>query len=77
MIAQLPLAGLGPDASDLFRFTWFTTRDSDRVWIEHRGRWRAGVIVGHGRQRVTVAIESAGGRRLRVRKSYSELRRRP
>jgi hypothetical protein len=70
------LPGFGPEASDPFRFTWWMTRDGDQVWIEHRGRWREGVIVGRGRERVMVAIAGTGGRRRRVRKPYSELRRR-
>jgi hypothetical protein len=46
------------------------------VWIAHRGRWRAGVVVGLGRRRALVAIEAAGFKRLMVPKPYSELRRR-
>lgn len=71
--SQLALEGLGPEAGDQFRFTWWTTRDGDRVWIEHRGRWRAGVIAGRGRERVRIEIEMRGGRRICVRKLYSEL----
>lgn len=73
---QLPLAGLGPDLRDPFRFTWHNTRIGAEVWIEHRGRWRAGIVAGRGRKYVEVTIEGAGGRRLHVRQSYSELRRR-
>jgi hypothetical protein len=72
---QQALPGLGPDAGDPFRFTWWTTRIGVEVWIEHRKRWRAGVIVGRGREHVIVAIAGAGGRHRRVRKSYSELQR--
>ncbi len=73
---QLPLAGLGPAIDDGFRFTWWNTAEGARVWIEHRGRWRAGVVIARGRKYVTVAIETRGARRRRVRKPYSELRRR-
>jgi hypothetical protein len=74
--SQQALRGLGPELDDGFRFTWWTTRDGDRVWVEHRCRWRAGVIVGRGRERVTVAIAGADSGRRSVRRSYSELRRR-
>jgi len=73
---QLPLAGFGPDAGDGFRFTWWNTAEGARAWIEHRGNWRAGVVIGRGRKYVEVAIETRGGRRQRVRKPYPELRRR-
>ena len=62
MTAQLPLEGFGPDAGDPFRFTWWNTRERDRVWVEHRGRWRAGVIVGRGRKYVEVEIYQTVGR---------------
>jgi len=73
--SQFALNGLGPDAGDPFRFTWWTTRDGDRVWVRHRGRWRAGVIVERGREYVRLEIETPDGRSTRVRKLYSELRR--
>jgi hypothetical protein len=57
--AQLPLPGLGPELDDGFRFTWWNTREGAAVWIEHQGRWRAGVVVGLGRKRAAVAIEAA------------------
>ena len=72
---QTALPGLGLDAGDRFRFTWWTTRDGDRVWVRHRGRWRAGVIVERGREYVRLEIETPDGRSTRVRKLYSELRR--
>lgn len=75
MTAQVPLDGFGPDASDPFRFTWWNTAEGARVWIEHRGRWRAGVIARRGREYVRVEIETRGGRHTRVRKLYSDLRR--
>ncbi len=73
--APQALPGFGPDAGDCFAFTWWTTAEGARVWIEHRGRWRQGVIVWRGRKYVVVAIEARGGRHTRVRKLYSELRR--
>jgi hypothetical protein len=73
---QAALPGFGPDAGDPFRFTWHNTRIGAAVWIEHRGRWRAGVAVGLGRKRAAVAIEAAGFKRLIVAKSYNRLRRR-
>lgn len=73
---QLALKGLGPDPSDPFRFTWWNTREGAAVWIEQRGRWRAGVVVGLGRKRAAISIEVAGFKRLAVAKSYGELRRR-
>jgi len=75
MKAQLALAGQGPAASDDFRFTWWNTQQCAAVWIEHRGSWRQGIIVERGREYVRVEIETRAGRRRRVRKSYSELRR--
>ena len=33
------------------------TAEGARVWIEHRGRWRAGVIVRRGREYVRVEIK--------------------
>src|SRR5262249_26453404 len=41
---QLSLAGLGPELDDGFRFTWWNARSGAAVWIEHRRRWRAGVM---------------------------------
>jgi hypothetical protein len=73
---QLALKGLGPEDGDRFRFTWHNTRIGDAVWIEHRGSWRPGVVVGRGRKRVMVAIEADGWKRLIVTKFYCELRRR-
>jgi hypothetical protein len=73
---QLTLPTLGPEVGDGFRFTWWNTREGAAVWIEHRGRWRAGVVVGLGRRRAAVAIEVAGFRRLIIEKSYNQLRRR-
>ncbi|HUO04416.1 MAG TPA: hypothetical protein VMU16_04380 [Candidatus Binataceae bacterium] len=75
MNKQGELPGFGPDARDAFRFTWHNTMLGARVWVEHRGKWRAGEVAGRGRQYATVAIESASGRRRRVRKLYAELRR--
>jgi len=72
---QAALPGLGPDAGDPFRFTWWNTSDGAQVWIEHRGSWRAGVVIGRGRKYVEVAIETRVGRRRLVKKLYSELRR--
>jgi hypothetical protein len=66
---------LGSDAGDPFRFTWWNTADGAEVWIEHRGGWRAGVVIGRGRKYVEVAIAGSKGKRRRVRKLYSELRR--
>jgi len=74
--SQLALAGLGPDAGDRFRFTWWNTVEGARVWIGHRGSWRPGVVVALGRKRATVAIEAEGWKHLIVAKPYSELRRR-
>lgn len=75
-VEQLALAGFGPAADDPFRFTWWNTREGAAVWIEHRGRWRAGVVIGLGRKRVAIAIEAEGFTRLLVDKPYNELRRR-
>ncbi len=72
---SLSLPGLGPDAADGFRFTWWNTRDGARVWIERRGNWREGIIVGRGREHVEVLIASPSGRPVRVRRLYAELRR--
>ncbi|MFI5351355.1 MAG: hypothetical protein ACHQZS_00185 [Candidatus Binatales bacterium] len=74
--AEQSLSGLGPDAGDGFRFTWWNTADGAEVWIEHRGRWRAGVVIGRARKYVEVAIVGGGGRCRRIRKLYTELRRR-
>ena len=76
MSFQLVLKGLGPDAGDPFRFTWWNTREGAAVWIEHRGQWRTGVVVGLGRKRAAIAIEAAGFKRLVVAKAYDELMRR-
>ena len=73
---QLALPGLGPELDDGFRFTWWNTREGVAVWIEHRGRWCAGVVIGLGRKRAAVAIEAASFRRLIVVKPYKKLRRR-
>jgi len=70
------LTGLVPDAGNPFRFTWWNPREGDAVWIEHRGHCPAGIVVGRGRERVMVAIAGSGGRCRRVRKFYSESRRR-
>ena len=75
-IAQATLPGLGPNAADGFRFTWWNTQAGDAVWVEHRGVWRAGVVMRGGRKYVEVAIADAGGKQHRVSRSYSELRRR-
>jgi hypothetical protein len=72
---QRPLPGFGPDYGDEFRFTWWNTQVGDPVWIEDRGRWRPGVVKGLGREFVQVEIESRDGRRLRVSRRYTELRR--
>jgi hypothetical protein len=73
---QTNLLWAGPNTGDPFRFTWWNTRESVALWIEHRGRWRAGVVVALGRKRAAVAIETAGFTRLIVVKSYGQLRRR-
>jgi hypothetical protein len=73
---QVALPGFGPDAGDSFRFTWWNTREGAAVWIEHRGRWHVGVVIGLGRKRVAVAIEAEGFTRLVVVKPYHQLRRR-
>lgn len=70
------LPGFGPEVGDPFRFTWWNTRAGAPVWVEYRGRWRAGVIVGRGRKYVTVETAGWRGRSRCVRKLYSELRRR-
>jgi hypothetical protein len=73
---QLPLGFAGPDSRDQFRFTWWNTQVGDAVWIEHRGRWLAGVVIGRGHEFVQVAAAGTGKRQPRVRKLYCELRRR-
>jgi len=73
---QLALKGLGPELDDGFRFTWWNTREGAAVWIENRGRWRAGAVIGLGRRRALVAIEAASFKRATVAKPYSKLRRR-
>jgi hypothetical protein len=73
---QLPLGFAGPDPHDPFRFTWWNTQVGDAVWIEHRDRWLAGVVMERGREFVQVAIAGAGKRQPRVRKLYREVRRR-
>ena len=73
---QTNLPWAGPAADDPFRFTWHNTQMGAAVWIEHRGRWRAGVVVGLRRKRAAVAIEAAAFRRVIVEKSYNQLRRR-
>jgi hypothetical protein len=47
----------GPDLDDPFRFTWWTTPEGTRVWIEHRGKWLPGVVASRGRKRAGVMIE--------------------
>jgi hypothetical protein len=74
--AQRILPGLGPELDDGFRFTWWNTREGAAAWIEHRGHWRAGVVVALGRRRAAVAIEATAFKRLIVAKPYIELRRR-
>lgn len=73
---KVALPVFGPDAGDSFRFTWWNAREGAAVWIEHRGRWCAGVVIGLGRKRVAIAIEAEGFRRLLVAKPYNQLRRR-
>jgi hypothetical protein len=73
---QLSLPSYGPDAADPFRFTWWSTREGAACWIEHHGRWRAGVIVQRGRKYVRVVLTERGGRTVHVRRRYGELRRR-
>jgi hypothetical protein len=73
---QVMPPGLRPDAADAFHFDWWTTRERAAVWIEYRGRWRAGVIVGRGRRNAQVVITAAKAKRLTVAKPDSELRRR-
>ena len=74
-VEQLPLPGFGPAVGDPFRFTWWNTRQGAAVWIEHHGRWRTDVVVGLGRKRAAVAIETAAFRRLVIEKFYNQLRR--
>ncbi len=76
MTTQPTLPGFGPAADDGFRFTWWNTAEGARVWSEHRGRWRHGIIVERGRTRATVRIAAASGKSFSVAKPYSELRRR-
>jgi hypothetical protein len=76
MSAQLALEGFGPAPGDPFRFTWHNTRIGAQVWIQQRGRWRAGVVISRGSKYLEVEIQGANGRRYTLRKSYSELRRR-
>jgi hypothetical protein len=73
---QLTLPTLGPEVDEVFRFTWHNTRIGVAVWIEHRGGWSAGVVVGLARKRVAVAIEAAGSKRVTIVKPYAELLRR-
>lgn len=73
---QHALPGFGPPTDDPFRFTWWNTVEGARVWIAHRRRWRAGVVIGLGRKRAAVAIEASGFKRLVVATPYNELRRR-
>jgi len=73
--AQLPLRSFGPNLNDGFRFTWWNTADGAWVWVEVRGSWRQGFIVGRGRKYVEVAIATHGGKQILVRKPYTELRR--
>jgi hypothetical protein len=73
---QTNLPWAGPDAGDPFRFTWWNTRAGAAVWIEHRGRWRSGIVVRLGRKRAAVAVDTAGFKRLIVAKLYSQLRKR-
>ena len=73
---QLSLASFGPDVRDGFRFTWFIAAEGAPVWIEHRGAWRAGVIVHRARKYVTVMLPGLKGRTRYVRREYGELRRR-
>jgi hypothetical protein len=75
MTTQRALPGFGPEPDDGFRFTWWNTREGAAVWIEHRGRWRAGVVLGLGRKRAAVAIEAARSKRLVVATPYTQLRR--
>jgi hypothetical protein len=75
MTTQPTLPGLGPDQRDPFRFTWWNTLADAPVWIEHRGRWREGVVVARGRKYVEVEIAGGNGRCRHIGKPYSELRR--
>jgi hypothetical protein len=76
MNPQSSLSGFGPEADDRFRFTWWNTREGAPCWIEHRGDWRAGVVIRRGRQYVSVALAGFGDRRGYVRRRYGDLRRR-
>jgi hypothetical protein len=73
---QASLPGHGPDAGDSFRFTWWNTATGAEVWIEARGGWCRGIVSGRRRRYVEVEIPTARGRRRRVKRLYSELRRR-
>lgn len=72
---QTALPGLGPDADDRFRFTWWTTPIGGEVWVERRGECVKGRIVGRGRFYVNVEVISGHGKRRRVKRLYSQLRR--
>lgn len=74
--SQAALPGLGPDARDAFRFTWWNTSEGAAVWIEYRGRWRTGVVVQRGRKYVRVLLVERSGLTVHVRRRYGELRRR-
>ena len=73
--AQSALPGFGPADATAFASLGATRRVGAAVWMEHRGRWRAGVVVGLGRKRAAVGIEAVGFKRLIVATLYRELRR--
>jgi hypothetical protein len=69
------LPGFGPDVTDRFSYTWWNTPPAGQVWIERRGEWVKGRIIGRGRFYVAVEITDRRGRRRRVKRRYEELRR--
>lgn len=75
MSTQQALPGLGPDAGDGFRFTWWTTPKGAKVWVQRSGHWRTGIVVHRGREYVEVLVASPSGRPIRLRRRYEELRR--
>jgi len=72
---QFALPGFGPDPSDRFRFTWWTTPKGAKVWVQRSGHWRTGIVVHRGREYVEVLVASPSGRPIRLRRRYEELRR--
>ncbi len=70
------MPGFGPNPKDGFHFTRHNTLEGAACWVEHRGQWRAGVVVHGGRRSVSFMIVSLSTPTTYVRRAYRDLRRR-